>query len=271
MEKRELLEAINMYGETYHAARCFPYKPGYPMPKAAEERAQRGMTRRSCNSRHDCPVCTSKYMAQRREEFIKLMTNWISDGGSVHWMTLTLRTNFSEDTRTKYQNLSRTWTQMNKRRSFQKEKKQLAPESVRVLEEAFTDDGWFPHYHVAWFFPPKVNHRTAKTFMDNTKIHWCETANTHTRHGASMKGQYQGAVNQQNPRALADYLFKHGFFDVTFDAHQDALGPFELARGLVSLGLADGWEHWRNFSRGSDGLNRVRLSNGLVQRVKSWE
>ena len=269
LEKRELLEGINLYGDTYHAARCFPYQPWLPMPDAARDRAAQGITRRSCNSRHDCPVCTSKSMAEKREDFILLMDAWVAAGGLVHSMTLTLRNSFLEPTRTKYEALSRTWTAMNRRRTFQSMKAEYGVEHVRVLEEVLTDEGWFPHYHLVWFFPSGVSRGKVKTFMKSAKTYWTEAANSVWKLGADFGPQFDKPVTQSRSKTLAQYLFKHGFHDLTFDSAKEELSPFELVRDLLASGEADGWQFWQDFTLASEGMNRVRFSKGLLALLES--
>jgi len=265
LEKRELLEGINLYGQTYHAARCFPYKPWLPMPEAARDRAAQGITRRSCNSRHDCPVCTSKYMAEKREDFICLMDSWVADGGLVHSMTLTIRNSFLEPSRAKYEALSRTWTAMNKRRPFQALKAEFGAESVRVLEEVFTDEGWFPHYHLVWFFPHGVSRAKVKTFMSKAKTFWCEAANSVWKLGAEYAPQFDKPVTLKGSKSFAQYLFKHGYHNLDFDSEKDELSPFKLVRELLASGEVDGWQFWQDFTLASEGMNRVRFSRGLLE------
>ena len=268
IEKRELLEGINLYGDTYHAARCFPYHPGLPMPDAARDRAAQGITRRSCNSRHDCPVCTSKYMAEKREDFIRLMDSWVAGGGRVHSMTLTIRNSFLEPSRAKYEALSRTWTAMNKRRPFQALKAAFGAESVRVLEEVLTDEGWFPHYHLAWFFPDGVSGVQVKSFMAAAKTYWCEAANSVWKLGAEYAPQFDKPVTLSGSKSFAQYLFKHGFHNLNVDPAKEKLSPFELVRDLLASGDADGWQFWQDFTRASEGMNRVRFSKGLLSIVE---
>ena len=263
LEKRELLEGINLYGDTYHAARCFPYHLGLPMPDAARARAAQGITRRSCNSRHDCPVCTSKYMAEKREDFIRLMDSWVADGGLVHSMTLTIRNSFLEPSRAKYEALSRTWTAMNRRRPFQSLKSEFGAESVRVLEEVLTDEGWFPHYHLVWFFPSGVTRAQVKTFMAKAKTYWCEAANSAWKLGADLAPQFDKPVTLSRSKSFAQYLFKHGFHNLDFDPEKDELSPFKLVRDLLATGEAHGWQYWQDFTHASEGMNRVRFSKGL--------
>jgi len=268
LEKRELLEGINLSGQTYHAARCFPYQPWLPMPDAARDRAAQGITRRSCNSRHDCPVCTSKYMAEKREDFMLLMDAWVADGGLVHSMTLTIRNSFLEPSRSKYEALSRTWTAMNRRRPFQALKAEFGAESVRVLEEVLTDEGWFPHYHLVWFFPSGVTRAQVKTFMAKAKTYWCEAANSAWKLGADYAPQFDKPVTLSRSKSFAQYLFKHGFHNLNVDPAKEELSPFELVRALLASGEADGWQYWQDFTSASEGMNRVRFSKGLLRLVE---
>lgn len=266
--KRELLEGINLYGQTYHAARCFPYQPWLPMPEAARHRAALGMTRRSCNSRHDCPVCTSKFMTEKLRDFRRLMDSWVANRGQVFWMTFTLRNSFLEPSRAKYEALSSTWTTMNRRRSFKTLKSKFGVEFVRVLEEVFTEEGWFPHYHVAWFFPHAVTAMQAEEFMASAKIFWAEAANAEWKLGADPSKQFSGPVTQSSSKTFAQYLFKHGFYDVNLDLDTSDLSPFNMARILLQTGEADGWKFWYDFTLASEGMNRVRFSKGLLAILK---
>ena len=270
-EKRELLEAINLYGETYHAARCFPYQPWLPMPAAAAERMQQGLTRRSCNSRHDCPVCTSKFMAEKREDFRLLMHHWVKDGGIVSLMSLNLRNRFLDPTWIKYNSLSATWTEMSKRYRFKQAKKSLGVHFVRVLEEVLTEDGWFPHFHVVWFFPKGTSSDALGAFHKQVVEAWCEAANSKTPMGAEGNPQHISTVDQNSHVPLSNYLFKHAFHDIKEKAHEKVLSPFNLVRILLASGYADGWEFWRDFSDASDGKTRVRFSSYLKNYLEEKE
>lgn len=203
-------------------------------------------------------------MAEKREDFIRLMDSWVADGGLVHSMTLTIRNSFLEPTRAKYEALSRTWAAMNRRRPFQSLKAECGAEVVRVLEEVLTDEGWFPHYHLAWFFPAGVSRAKVRTFMAKVKTYWCEAANSVWKLGADVAPQFDKPVTLSGSKSFAQYLFKHGFHKLDLDLYKDEFSPFELVRYLLVSGEADGWQFWQDFTLASEGMNRVRFSKGLL-------
>lgn len=189
----------------------------------------------------------------------------------VHSMTLTIRNSFLEPSRAKYEALSRTWKAMNCRRAFKTLRSGLGVESVRVLEEVFTEEGWFPHYHLVWFFAAGVKRKDVRAFMKAAKTFWCEAANSSWTLGAEFRAQFDKAVTQSKSKSFAQYLFKHGFHNLDFDPALDELSPFKVARSLLATGEADGWRVWQDFALASAGMNRVRFSRGLVRLLEQMK
>jgi hypothetical protein len=100
--------------------------------------------------------------------------------------------------------------------------------------------------------------------MAKAKTYWCEAANSVWKLGADLAPQFDKPVTLSRSKSFAQYLFKHGFHNVDFDPAKDELSPFKLVRDLLASGDADGWQHWLDFTRASEGMNRVRFSTGLL-------
>ena len=54
------------------------------------------------------------------------------------------------------------------------------------------------------------------------------------------------------------------YYSIPEVANKDELSPFKLVRGLLATGEVDGWQYWQDFTRASEGMNRVRFSKGLL-------
>jgi hypothetical protein len=279
-EKRELLEHVIAFDQYLGIAgidSCYPYFDNYPMSEMA---IMRGLDRgfnvtRYCQNTHACPVCTSRYMAIKREEYIALADNHESNGGFLVTQVLTIRSTFDQNSKDKYKDLNNVWSRMINKSAFKSARLKVSqPEYLRVQEEELNETGWFPHLHIVWFFDKSVSRKAAKEYTSAVSRLWSETANKWTDSGADPQGQGSKKITKGSSKTFGQYLFKHGFHDLKLNVGdlvtnetEYSIKPFELFRLFLDTGLLGFGEAWLDFQKASYGTTRAKFSRGLRLRL----
>lgn len=223
---------------------------------------------KGCNNRHACPVCTSKYMAKQREHLIKTMVSQRLKGGDVISTVLNQAIPTGQDTALSYRRLFRAWSEMGKSAAFRKLQKQQQVEGyVRILEETHGPKGWFPHFHCVWFFEKQPSQATIDAFGAKLAQLWAKFSIKTGAEGTLAANQHTEAISEGSERSQANYLTKHGYFDLSFDPEnpQTELKPFELLEVALVSADADLIQAWLNFETATSGAKRVVMSRNLTK------
>lgn len=280
--KRELLEQVIAH-DSYLAVpgiySCFPYWASQPMNEMAQIRlAEHGyIAPRHCGNAHACPVCTSSKMAEDRERFKALMDKHVTDGGGLVLQTLTLSHKAEDDTSQKYRQLFTVWSKMRNGSAYKAAVKNAGePLFLRILEENLTAEAWHPHFHVVWFFEPSKQESAQRQFARTINSLWVNTAKKWSVHGAYESSQTFDIIDPNSSKQLSQYLFKHGFFDLSLDLTAKSQNPFGLNPfGVFRLFLKTGETLygylWRDFQIATYGRNRVQLSKSLKSKALEME
>ena len=269
-EKRELLEELREVTSLNGIRACFPYKYGYPWPKKAVEVAlTQSAGTYHCGNRHACPVCTSAFMAKCRDEFVLVMKSWTSEGGFLVGQTLTLANSDSIRAPQKYFELTATWGNLINRPSFKRAFLGAnSPMMMKVLEEQLGEFGWFPHFHLIWFFEQRTQQEQAQQFLDQISRLWCDAAHAVSTLGATMTGQYIFEIDQESPKTMGRYVTKHAYHDLgflpkTFYETHHSLSAFEAFRTFAVSGDLELLRRWIEFEVASAGRGRVKFSRSF--------
>lgn len=225
---------------------------------------QAGFTPRHCGNGHICPVCASRYMSVRRAQFEVAAEAWVSKGGYMMQLKLSLRNDPSVPSRDKYIGLAKTWTRLrNKSRYVALADSVGDPHFVKILEEVITPSGLFPHLHVIWLFDKEVMKKSARYFLQEVMRLWCEAANAYSL-GAEIAGQRLGRLSNDNVPGIAFYFFKHGYYDLNLKPqNHDKLDPFEAYRRFQITGEIEYLVFWVDFQAASEGQIRVKFSSNF--------
>lgn len=233
----------------------------------------------TCGSPWACPVCNAKIAAVRRLEVGAAVAAWMARGGSVLFMTRTLRHHKGQRLATLWEGLSGAWRSMLGGQHWQKRGATLGLHGLlRVTETTHGDNGWHVHVHSLLFVAGDVADDVVDDFAGWSAARWSRAV---VRQGLAAPlaiGQDVRVIRDVRDSALADYLSK---MDDSGAAPADAIG-LELthtqskeARDTYSTrpvwdlltdvadGDADALDLWHEWERASKGRKQLMWSQGL--------
>jgi hypothetical protein len=167
--------------------------------------------------------------------------------------------------------LNKAWAEMTKTMAWRKLVYKYGLYGyVRLQEEAFNTDTWFPHFHVIWFFNERFGYDHMLTFTLEVADLWATYSNKVGAIGTSAFNQLQDTIDEGSEKSQANYLFKHGFLDLVFDPgtvdlEHDSLTPFEFLVYTLYQADADLMDKWEDFEKATSGTKRVVLSKKLKE------
>jgi len=103
-----------------------------------------------------CPTCSTMIRTRRAEELERGTSEWVSRGGSLVMMTLTVRHNASLPLDRVRASLQSAWRVEQSRKSYMS-LRELTAGVVRSTEVTIGDNGWHPHLHLLLFVRPGVS------------------------------------------------------------------------------------------------------------------
>jgi len=267
-EKRQLLEFQRQITAVQGIAFCFPYKFNYPWPEEAIALWENDqITLGRCGNANACVVCTSEKMARHRKMAELVCDDWVNAGGSVYWQRLSLQNSSEHHTSEKYDLLKKTWSGMARLTDFKNARSTAGePQFCRVIEEVLTIHGWYPHFHVLWLFDSHVTDEQAATYLDKVILLWAKAANKISPSLALAEAQHTEWKKLNVARGtVTNYLFKHGFYDLSFEAAIDdpytqSLSPFQVLRVYFETGDIKLRCFFYDFERSCSNLRRVKFS-----------
>jgi hypothetical protein len=197
-----------------------------------------------------------------------------ANGGTIYQATFNQRYEPNTPMKESLKMLLESWRLMGKSTAWRKLQKQYGLEGViRIQESAHLPTGWFPHFHIQWFFSNTESEATMMAFSMEAAALWVKYSNDVGAVGTTSANQYHYALEPGTERAQANYLFKHGYFDLKFDPISanpeiDSLKPFEFLEHAVLKGDYDLIQEWVDFEQATFNKSRVRISKALKEKLK---
>lgn len=126
-------------------------------------------------------------------------------------------------------------------------------------------DTWFPHFHVVWFFTESFGYEHMLEFALQVADLWAIYSNQCGASGTRAANQFHDKIDSNTEKQTAQYLFKHGFLDLSFepatvDLTKHSLSPFHLLAYTFYVGDADLLDQWEDFEQATSGTRRIVLS-----------
>lgn len=248
----------SLYGITNCSNEIRIWNPGHPTH-------QQVITKR-CGNRQACPPCTSRFMAKQRKSLAKAMQKQRSQGGDVCTGALTIQVPKGANLDESIKRLKLSWTLMARSGSFTNLlKKHKIVGYARISEQKLINHTWFPHFHMIWLSDTPLSQLDIDEFGAELASLWAKYA---TKAGAAntlAANQSIYTVTQGTEQAKANYLCKHGYFDLSKDLDfypegNFELEPFEVLEVALITGQADFAEKWEEYEKATNGLKRVNLS-----------
>jgi hypothetical protein len=227
-----------------------------------------------CGNRHACPVCSSRHMAQMRVKAVEIARIHRANGGSIYQATFNQRYEANTPMKMSLKMLLETWKLLSKSTAWKKLQEKYGLEGhIRIQESAHLPTGWFPHFHIQWYFKESESEATMMAFSIEVAELWVKYSIVAGAVGTTSANQYHYALEPGTERAQANYLFKHGYFDLNFDPRSvnpetDSLKPFEFLEHALLMGDDDLIREWVDFEQATFRKSRVRISQALKDKLK---
>ena len=121
-----------------------------------------------------------------------------------------------------------------------------------------------------WFFEKQPSQATIDAFGAKLAQLWAKFSIKTGAEGTLAANQHTEAISEGSERSQANYLTKHGYFDLSFDPEnpQTELKPFELLEVALVSADADLIQAWLNFENATSGAKRVVMSRNLTKARK---
>ena len=225
----------------------------------------------TCGSVWHCPVCSARISEYRASEVRYMCDMWQSSGGSVIFVTNTLRHAFDDDLRMVLEVLFGTvWNNYITHRAYKRLRKELGYIGrVRAVEVTHGSNGWHPHIHEIWLIRKKLTGQDLNKIQKKLYAIWNATLVNAGLRPVSLK---RGVTVQPGSNA-ADYVAKFGKlpkWDIGKDltkAHikkgrNHSRTPFDLLRDSLA-GDKNAGRLFREYAIAFSGKRQLYFSTGL--------
>lgn len=225
----------------------------------------------TCGSVWACPVCSSKVMARRALEIGSAVASWQMSGGSVVFLTLTMRHHRGQRLADLWNALSGAWNRVTGGAQWLKDKDQFGIAGwLRVVEVTDGTNGWHVHVHALVFVKGQD--------VDVSKLHrrmFGRWERALVRAGLArplLIAQDAHMVTGPGDAALASYFTKavDGAHRIGLELTQNQTKQARQRHGTVptwslldeveATGDVGRWEEWE---QGSKGRRQMTWSKGL--------
>ena len=220
-----------------------------------------------CRNKHVCPNCMGYAYWKLAKDLEALLPAWLDSGGAVYTQTLTLP-NRNKPLIYKHIDLAKTWTTMGKSKRFSKLKMKYGMvQYLRVLEDVLRVKGSFPHFHLTWFFQTARSNQEMNDFSQEIATLWADSAVKAGIRGVQPSKQWAGPISSK-AKTYARYIFKHGYFDLSFQPNSPqnsevGLKPLEFLRALVATGDYEMLRTWLEYESATANRHRIQSSKGF--------
>lgn len=230
----------------------------------------------SCGSVWACPVCNAKIMARRSLEIGAAISAHMSCGGSVGFVTLTMRHRKGQRLADLWDALRDAWGAATSGKTWSKQKGRAGYVGhLRVVEVTYGANGWHVHVHALVFLDSADVDRLQRLFV-GMFTRWSRSLVRSGLSAPTPVGQDCRLVDGVADAVLAEYLSK------TTDRLPKDLGaemtqtqsktartvhatrpPWDLLTDLFDHGDADAGDLWHEWEQGSANRKQLTWSQGL--------
>jgi hypothetical protein len=231
----------------------------------------------TCGSVWACPVCAEKVLAGRQDDLSTALRTWSDRGGSVAFVTLTMRHRQGQSLRQLWDALAKAWNTATKGRPWLAAKERYGIAGfVRVVETTHGANGWHVHVHVAFFLDGPTTAADVDALGCELFQPWRAAL---VRAGLDAPLARSGGLDAKlwdgRSDVMADYFTKNNYSsDETRAALELARGdikqarsgnrtPFRILSDVAAFGLADDVDLWHEWERASKGRRQMTWSRGL--------
>jgi hypothetical protein len=227
-------------------------------------------------------VCNAKIMARRALEIGAAVATWQAAGGSVAFVTLTMRHRRGQPLSALWGALSYAWGRVTAGSSW---KRDVAAHGVdgwlRVVEVTHGSNGWHVHVHSLLFLSPAA----PLGGYDLDGLHrsmfgrWSAALRARGLARPLIVGQDARLIDGAADADLARYFTKavHGGHRVGLELTASQTKHARTVHGtrpvwgllddVLDLGDADSLDLWHEWERGSKGRRQITWAQGLRQRL----
>lgn len=236
----------------------------------------------TCGSVWSCPVCNAKVMSRRAMEIGAAVTAWEASGGSVGFVTLTMRHDKGQHLQMLWDALARAWGRVTGGKAWFTDKALAGVGGwLRVVEVTLGENGWHVHVHALVFLAGSNNAGGRLQRLQRSMFgRWSRALVRAGLDAPRMIGQEAHIVRGAADKSLSEYFTK-ARDDATYGiglelAHsqskiaRDGFGTFTPWELLTMLDLADTEERflmardlWGEWEAGSKGRRQIAWSKGF--------
>jgi hypothetical protein len=233
----------------------------------------------TCGSVWSCPCCNAKIAAVRRLEVGAAVAAWMARGGSVIFMTRTLRHHKGDRLGKLWDGLAGAWRSMLGGQHWKKRGDRLGLHGlVRVVETTEGSNGWHVHVHALLFVAGTVTDDQVDDFAGWSAARWSRAVVRQGLPAPLAVGQDARIIRDVRDSALADYLSKMDQsprdadalgLELTHTQSKEARDTYstrpvwDLLTDIERTGDLDAVELWREWEQASQGRKQIFWSRGL--------
>lgn len=236
-----------------------------------------------CGSVWSCPVCASVIRPERAREISKAVEGHQAAGGSVVFVTLTLRHQKSDPLALTLDTALLGWKKLMSHRRWSgvhgMKNRYDVQGYIRATEVTYGANGWHPHLHVLLMTGRNLADGEVQSLGDEMHSLWSSYAHQRTgraptrEHGIDVQrvdtkgrvlAQYLGKI-QDDHKAKWTVSAELARADVKI-GHGDSITPFQLLDDDTGLPPAQRLRLWTEYVAGTKGRRCITWSRGLKDR-----
>lgn len=241
-----------------------------------------------CASIWSCPVCAAVIRATRAEEIQAAAQEWTRQGGSLVFVTLTVRHKTGDGLAGSLDAVLKSWQRLLQGKSWTKFKARFGIEGyIRSTEVTLGENGWHPHIHALFFTRTPLAAADVSAWEAGMFSRWAEYV---VKYGARLPTKLRGIDVRPADGAgtvVAQYLAKvqegAGSSEKRYAVgHEMARFDFKTGRGgsLMPFELLDPERReddaddraaralWWEYVTATRGRRAITWSRGLRERVQ---
>lgn len=229
----------------------------------------------TCSSVWADPVCNAKIMARRALEIGAAVESWQAMGGTVGFVTLTMRHRKGQPLGLLWDGLSKAWQRVIGGKSWHRDKSAHGVAGwLRVVEVTYGPNGWHVHIHSLIFFQPRLGEIALGDLHQSMFGRWSNALASLELGKPLMVGQDARLLSGGADVDLARYFTKavHGGHRIGLEFTASQTKAVRKAHGTapvwslldaVMAGDADALDRWHEWERASKGRRQLTWARGL--------
>jgi hypothetical protein len=227
-----------------------------------------------CGAIWACPTCSVKIMLYRAFQLDKIITWNAERRGTTALLTVAVSHKKYHTLRKVRKAITSGWSGITDSYAWKKWRKELGLDHyVRGVECTITENnGWHLHIHALLFFDGPVSKEIVESFTDSIYEEWSKGIKK-AGLTASRKRGIDIQIGRKAIERLGKYLSKMALETAASrikkrkDNEYAGRSPWEVLDDFVATGLADDWDIWKEWVKGSKGMHQLHFSKGLKKLV----